>query len=456
MTEMCSVSVVGMGKLGLCLAACFAKRGLETIAVDIEEKLVNFVNQGRSPTIEPGLPQLISQLHGTRLKASLSHKEAIDKTDITFVLVATPSSPDGSFSNKYVESALESLARALGASKKKYHIFVISSTVVPGSTEGFIPLIEKYSGRKLNEGFGVCFNPDFVALGEVIEGFLRPELVVIGESSRAAGDAVEAVHRSVCENQPHIARMSIMSAEIAKMALNSYITVKISFANMLANICEKIPNADIDAITKAVGVDKRISPHYFQGGLGYGGTCFPRDTKAFIALARRYGNGAELIKSAQRVNELQDEHLVELVLQHLPALGEKAIGVLGLSFKPNTPEVTESPGIKLINELLKRDLPIVVYDPLAIDNTRAIFNDKIQYVSSAKECLARSSLCVITTKLNEFKSAAESYVPTDSLTIIDCWRILDRSKLQTEIKYVAWGYAQEMESLAEELVLLSA
>jgi len=442
MTE--RVSVVGLGKLGLCLAACFAKTGIETIGVDVEEHVVQSVNKGISPLVEPGLQELISSLGGKQLRATLSHQEAIDNTDMTFILVATPSNQDGTFSNRYVESTLQSLSQALARNGKAHHLFVISSTVAPGSTENsFVPLIEKHSKRTLHSGFDVCYDPDFVALGDVVRGFLEPELIVIGETRQEAGERLEALHGKVCQNHPHIARMSIISAELAKVSLNAYITLKISFANVLANICEKVPGADVDAITRAIGVDKRISPYYFNGGLSFGGTCFPRDTKAFIALCKKHLQNAELIETVERVNEFQDQHLAELVLEQAAAMRGKSVGILGLSFKANTPVITESPAIKLITRLLKHDLRIVVYDPLAMGNTKALFNEQIEYVSSAKECLECASYCVITNRLDEYRLAAENYASDRPLTILDCWRLLDPAKLSHRIRYIAWGYAPQ-------------
>jgi UDPglucose 6-dehydrogenase len=326
-----TVSVVGMGKLGLCLAAVFAKKGLRTIAVDIERKVVEAVNRGRSPIIEPGLDEIIAEVAGTTLRATLDHREAIEGSDVTFVLVSTPSNPDGSFSNRYVESALRSLAAAFGQSTKGYHLFVISSTVVPGSTEGsFIPLIEEVSGRKLHRDFDVCYDPDFVALGDVINGFLKPDLVVIGESTARGGELVEAIHRRVCESTPYIGRMSLVSAEIAKVSLNSYITVKITFANMLATICQRIPGADIDAITRAIGADPRISPLYLRGGPAYGGTCFPRDTKAFITFAGQHRHDAGMIRAVERINEAQHTELASLVMTHYRAGDHRVVVVIVL------------------------------------------------------------------------------------------------------------------------------
>lgn len=436
------VSVVGLGKLGLCLAASLAHRGFETIGVDIQERVVSSINSGVSPIVEPGLDELISKLGGTRLRATLSHKEAIDQTDITFVLVATPSNSDGSFSNRYVEAALKSLATAFGESEKEYHLFVISSTVMPGSTDcSFIPILEKYSGRKCNQDFAVCYNPDFVALGNVIKGFLRPDLVVIGETMPEAGAKVEAVHRQLCTNEPAISRMSIISAEIAKVCLNVYITLKVSFANSIANLCEHIPNADVDAITRAIGADKRISPYYFQGGLSFGGTCFPRDTRAYVSLAAKHGVQAELVHATVRVNEDQDQHLAEVVLREAEVLENKVVGILGLAFKPDTPVIIESPAVKLIQELLKHDMRIVVYDPLAMENTRAVFGDAIEYVHSAEESLAQSGLCVLTLRAPELKHAVEGYASARPLTVVDCWRMIEPAKLSDSVKYVALGQA---------------
>ena len=436
------VSVVGLGKLGLCLAACLAHRGFETIGVDIQERVVNSINTGVSPIVEPGLDELLSNLGGTRLRATLSHKEAIDQTGITFVLVATPSNSDGSFSNHYVEAALKSLATAFGESKKEYHLFVISSTVMPGSIDSsFIPILEKHSGRKLNQDFAVCYDPDFVALGNVIEGFLRPDLVVIGETAPEAGARVEVVHRQLCENEPSISHMSIISAEIAKVCLNVYITLKVSFANSIANLCEYIPGTDVDAITRAIGADKRISPYYFQGGLSFGGTCFPRDTRAYISLAGKHGVQAELVHATVRVNEHQDQHLAEVVLREAETLENEAVGILGLAFKPNTPVITESPAVKLIQELLKHGMRIVAYDPLAMENTKSVFGDAIEYVSSAKECLEQSGLCVVTLRASELKHAVESYAPARPITVADCWRMIEPAKLNDHVKYVALGRA---------------
>ena len=436
------VSLVGMGKLGLCLAAVFAKKGLKTVAVDLERSTIEAVNQGRSPVVEPKLEEFIREVGGKSLVATLDHADAIEQTEVTFVLVATPSNPDGSFSNRHVESALRSLASAFAKSKKPYHLFVISSTVVPGSVEGsFIPLIEEVSGRKVRQDFDVCYDPDFVALGDVINGFLKPELVVIGESSERAGDLVEAIHRRICENTPYFARMSLVSAEVAKVSLNSYVTLKISFANTLANICQRIPGADVDAVTRAIGVDRRISPYYLKGGPAYGGTCFPRDTRAFISFAARHGIDAAVMRAAQEVNAQQHRELAELVMRRYETGGHKVVGVLGLAFKPNTPVITESPGIHLIQELLRREVAVVAYDPLGMDSAKVILEEQVDFVSSPWKLLSLCDLCAVTTPDHEFKEVLEKWKVDRPLAVIDCWRLLDTARLDPRIEYAALGYA---------------
>jgi len=234
--------------------------------------------------------------------------------------------------------------------------------------------------------------------------------------------------------------MSIINAELAKVCLNVYITLKISFANSVANLCERISGADVDVITRAIGVDRRISPYYFQGGLAFGGTCFPRDTKAYMTLAEKYGVQADLVQAVDRVNQYQNQHLVEVVLRELEKVENKTVGVFGLAFTSNTPVVTESPAIKLIAELLKRDIRVVAYDPLAVDNARRVFGSAVEYVHSAESCLSQLGLAVITLRNPALKHAMERYTPSHPITVVDCWRILDKELAgHPNIRYVPLG-----------------
>lgn len=434
------ISFIGLGKLGLCMAMCFAVKGkYDVIGIDINENVVNSLNKGISPIVEPRLQEFINEA-GKKFRATLNNEEAITKTDITFVMTATPSLPDGSFSSQQVENVLTDLAKTLKKSPKKYHLFVLSSTVMPGSiNEKFIPLLEKHSGRKLNEGFGFCYSPDLVALGSVIHDYLNPDMVILGQSSEFAGEQVAAIHHRTCENNPPVFQMSLINAEIAKVTVNTYITTKISFANALSNICERIPGADIDVITRAVGADKRISPYYFKGGLSYGGACFPRDTVAYRAMAKKYGYKDVLIASIDEVNKYQDQHLADITLDAVRASGDNKVSILGLAFKTDTPVIQESSGIKLVQAMVDKGVEVIGYDALATENAKSVFGEKIKYTKSVKECIASSSVCVLTITAKEFKQIDDSFIKFEPTTIIDCWRLLDPSRFTKKVNYIPWG-----------------
>jgi UDPglucose 6-dehydrogenase len=434
------ISLVGLGKLGLPLLACMAKAGYETIGVDIEADVVDAVNRGESPIPEPGLDELIALYGGKQLVATLDHGRAIRETDITYILTATPSNPDGSFSNRHVEAALTALSKAFSSVEKDYHLFVISSTVVPGSTmDSFVPLIEKQSGKKLNKDFGVAFDPDFVALGSVVKDFLNPDLVIIGETERRAGEIVENIHKRMCENKPKVSRMSIINAELAKVCLNAYVTTKITFANTIANLCERIPGADCDQITSGIGDDKRISPYYFSGGLSFGGTCFPRDTKAFKQIARKYGLEPSLMEAVDVVNDFQDQNLVAATLRELESCANQSVGILGLAFKECTPVITQSPAIKLIQSLLDRGISVVAYDPMANDAAKVLFEGQIEFVNSAEALLGMCGLCVVTYRSKAFKIAIENYSATQKIKVLDCWRTVDPGTVHEGVSVVFLG-----------------
>lgn len=432
-----NLSVIGLGKLGACAAACFAHRGFPTVGVDVNPATVAAINAGVAPVVEPRLQELISAAGG-RLCATNDYRRAIAESEVSFLIVPTPSLPDGSFSDRFVRSVLSELALAFRHSGKAYHLFVVTSTVSPGTTAGsLIPLIESVSGRRLNRDFGVCYNPEFIALGNVIEGSLRPDLVLIGESDARAGDTVEAIYRQTCENQPTIARMSIVSAEIAKISVNSYVTMKISYANTLAGICEQVPGAEIDAITRALGADRRISPHYLKGGLSFGGPCFPRDNRAFVAFARNSGCEAPLAEATDRVNIANTDRIVERILTSVKS--QEKVALLGLSFKPHTPVIEESPALRMAEALVANGLQVTVYDPLAMDNAKVFLGDKVTYAASVAECVADATLCLIPTPWPEFRAVEQ--LAHNPMTIIDCWRFLDPGKLKKGVKYVAVGYA---------------
>src|SRR6266852_2960553 len=289
-----SVSVVGLGKLGAPMAACFAASGFTVHAVDVNPQKLEAISRGVPPVHEPGLAELLAE-SGGRLSATNDIEAAVSASDATFVVVATPSEPDGGFSLRYAIPSCESIARAI-RTKSTYHLVVIPSTVMPGSMGGPIKsALEHASGKRCGVDFGLCYNPEFIALGTVIRDFYNPDFLLIGESDARAGDFL---------------------AEITKLALNTYITTKISYANMLARLCEKLPDADVNVVTDALGLDSRIGPKYLKGGVSYGGPCFPRDNRAFAALAARSGAFSDLAEATDRFNRAQIKALAEIVKSH--------------------------------------------------------------------------------------------------------------------------------------------
>jgi UDPglucose 6-dehydrogenase len=434
------VSVIGLGKLGACSAASFSARGFEVVGVDLNKDFVDAINAGRAPVVEPLLQEKITA-SGRRLRATQDFKDALVSSDFTLLIVPTPSQPNGHFSNKYMESALVELAKAMKETQKKGHLFVMTSTVSPGTCEKvFIPLIESVSGMKLNVDFGVCYNPEFIALGSVVKDFLNPDMVLIGESEKKWGEMLQEAYERACENKPYFARMSLVSAEITKISLNSYVTMKITFANTLANICERIPGSNVDHITKALGADKRISPYYLKGGISFGGPCFPRDNRAFAAFAADYGLDAKQAKTTDQVNYDQVQHLVGKVMKVVQEKKAASVSILGLAYKPDTPVIEESPSVKIIHELLKQGgVRVVVYDPLAMENVRAEIGDVVTYATSIKDCMSQSPIVIIATQTREFKEINQSHITHVPTTVVDCWRLLDPTQFGGKIEHIPIG-----------------
>lgn len=369
------VSVFGLGKLGACIAATMAARGFETIGVDIDPEKVRLVNEGLPPVEEPLLAQTVQDAKG-RLRATSNPADAVH-TDVSFFIPPSPSLPDGSFSNEFLLRAMQQAARAICAAGKKGHLFVCSSTTTPGAMDTvLIPMLEKETGWKCGVDFGVCYNPEFIALGNVVSGLLEPDMVLIGESDPASGAALEELYKKYNRNKPRISRMSIVSAELTKISVNSYITMKISFTNQLRMIAERMPKADIHAILEAIGADSRIGGKYLRAGVSYGGPCFPRDNRLLVFAAKQVGVAAPLAEASDEVNECTKTDLLEKV----KSLAEKGstIAVLGLSYKPDTYITEESAGLYLAQKLQREGYQVLAHDfAAAPSNSPSLFEFKM-------------------------------------------------------------------------------
>lgn len=438
-----SISVLGIGKLGLPLAACLANKGYRVIGLDLNQSVVQTVNQGRSPYYEPGLAELINSCH-EHLSATDDYQYAIDNSDISFIVVPTPSKPDGSFSTQYVETSAEQIAAKL-KKKNGFHLIVVTSTVLPGVCRGtLIPLLERVSGKKCGKDFGLCYSPEFIALGSVIRDFTNPDVVLIGESDPKSGELLSAIYRKVCPNQPPIVRTNVDNAELAKISLNAFITMKITFANTLAEIAEKIPGGDADVLSQMLGFDSRIGRKYLTGGTAYGGPCFPRDNKAFSSVAKRLGCQAKLSTTTDEVNGDQVSRIVQLITQKLGELSGKKVAILGLTYKANTDVVEEAAPVKIAASLKQKGAELSVYDPAGMENARKILGtDGIHYAGSIAGCLKNSELCLVATLWDEFKklTPADFIQNMKNPRLLDCWRAFNRPEFKEKIDYFAIGLA---------------
>src|SRR6266513_3297872 len=354
-----SISVCGLGKLGACMAATFAARGFPVTGVDVDPEKIRKVNDGLPPVDEPLLAETMAEGR-ERFRATDDPAKTVE-TDASFFIPPSPSLPDGSFSNEYLLKAMRPVAKAIRDAGKKGHTFVCSSTTTPGAVDGvLIPMLEKETGWKCGSEFSVCYNPEFIALGNVINGLLEPDLVLIGESDPQSGAALEELYQKYARNKPRIARMSIISAELTKISMNSYITMKISFTNQLRMIAEQFPKADINVILDAIGTDTRIGKKYLRAGLSFGGPCFPRDNRLLAYAARQVGMEAPLAEASDKINELTKLNLFEKVRKLISA-GDTVL-VLGVAYKPDTYITEESAGLHLAQQLKRHGYRVLVHD----------------------------------------------------------------------------------------------
>ncbi len=423
------ISVFGLGKLGALIAGCYGSRGFDVIGVDTDPRIVQQCHAGIAPVQEPGIEDLYRSC-GKRLTATPHPAEAVHASGVTLIAVPTPSRPDGGYSLEYVLEACRTIGVAL-RDKKEYHLVVLKSTVSPGSCDQeVVPLLEKESGKHCGTDFGFCYNPEFIALGSVISNIFNPDLNLVGESDSFAGDRLIDIVSQLLSTDPPTARMNIVNAEIAKLAVNSYVTMKISFANLLGALCERLPGGNIDTVTSALGLDSRIGSKYLKGGLGYGGPCFPRDNAAMLSIARRLGVSFPLAEATDRANQAVPTRVADLIMAKAPPHGR--VGILGLSYKPNTPVIEESQGILIAEILLRRAYEVIAYDPLAMNAARRLLGERVKYAESAQACVDCADVVLVATPWKEFQKLDYTRRnPSIYPIVIDCWALIDGKTAQT-------------------------
>jgi len=445
-----NVSVIGLGKLGGSMAAGMASRGLNVIGVDVNRHAVDAINAGCAPVQETGLGEMIAA-NKERIRATLSVDEAILGSDISFVIVPTPSDERGAFTLQYAKFAFKSLGQAL-KQKTGYHVIVLTSTVLPGATRhGLLPILEQESGKKCGADFGLCYNPEFIALGSVIRDFLNPDFYLLGQFDQRSGDLLEQVHHRVSQNNAPVKRMSLENAELAKIAVNSYVTMKISFANMLADFCEHLPGGDVDVVSDALGMDKRIGRKYLTGGFGFGGPCFPRDNVALNFMGQQLGVNSSLLKTNDDYNRGLSRRYVEKLQNHLPK--GASVTVLGLAYKPLSHVIEESPGVYLCKALSEAGYRVVGHDNLAAPYADVSLKPHALVTDSLDEALKDADVVLVTTTDKNYTNlTAEALLRGRAqITIVDFWRCLKHLSTDKRIHYVPAGLCGDDDSAASAL-----
>ena len=432
------------------MAAAMASRGVRTIGVDINHSAVEKVRHKLPPVFEPGLAEMIASCDGL-LDATLDIESAVKQTSITFVVVPTPSNASGAFSLEFVADAMQSVGWAL-RDKSDYHLVVLASTVLPGSTDFVVkPLLERSSGKQCGSGFGLCYSPEFIALGSVLKDFLNPDFLLLGETDSRAGELVSRFYHDEMSLQAPVSRMSAVNAELTKIALNTFITTKITYANMLAEICERLPGGDVDVVTGALGFDRRIGSKYLKGALGYGGPCFPRDNHALAYLLEQLGVSSQLPRTIDQLNRSQARRIVALV-ERITHEQRNKVAVLGLAYKPYTNVVEESQGVAIAELLAHKGYEVCVFDPVALEAAKAVLRESVRYSGSVVDCVRDASVIVLTTDWPEFRSVLHQVgncVPKPH--VVDGWRLLRQSADLEGTSYCGIGIGQTDARMRERL-----
>ncbi|MFW9945892.1 MAG: UDP-glucose dehydrogenase family protein [Candidatus Odinarchaeota archaeon] len=442
------VSILGTGFIGLCSAACFANKDIKVLASTHNEKKATLINEGKAPFYEAGLQEIMDSIKKVKpdlLKCLTDPIKAITETDISMITQGTPMREDKSIDLSFIENTAKEIGEAL-KTKEKYHLVVVRSTVVPGTTRNLVgKIISEVSGKEPGKDYGLCMQPEFLAEGRSIEDTLQPDRIVIGEFDKKSGamlqEFYEYFYGDHLKNCP-ILRMNLESAELVKYGNNCLLSTKISYANEFANFAELVPNVDVVQVMRGVGLDYRINPRFLGAGLGFGGSCFHKDVNAIKAWAKSKGYKSKLLEAVLDINDDQAIHIVDIAEELTGGLKGKKITLLGLAFKPGTNDMREAASIRVINELLRRNVTnIVGFDPKAIETAKIELKDKITYANSIEEALKDSECALLITEWDEFRKLNpddfKKLMRTPNL--IDGRRIFDYDEFNKNLPFRAIG-----------------
>jgi len=391
-----NISIIGTGYVGLVTGTCFAETGNHVICVDIDKAKVEAMQAGKMPIYEPDLDTLFERnIKAKRLTFTTHLKEAVEKTDIIFLALPTPPNEDGSADLSYILKVADELGKILTS----YKVIVDKSTVPVGTSDK----VKAAIAANCKVDFDVVSNPEFLREGFAVDDFMKPDRVVIGTSSARAKKVMEDLYKPFVRQGNPVYVMDERSAELTKYAANSFLATKISFMNEIANICEKM-GADVDMVRIGIGADQRIGKRFLFPGIGYGGSCFPKDVKALVQSSGEYNYDFSILKSVMNVNENQKHVLLDKLKKHFKKLEGLKIAIWGLAFKPDTDDIREAPALVIIDELLKQKAEVSAYDPAAMENVNKIYGSKVYFASNEYEALQGADALVIATEWSEFRT----------------------------------------------------
>lgn len=398
------ISVFGLGPVGLVTAVSFCKKGYPVVGIDTDSHRVEMIRSGKTPFFEPSLESNLREALDTGLLKTTSDSSVNTESDLSYITVGTPSSPDGGIDLTYIRAVASAIGKTL-LGRKEYQLVLVKSTVTPGTARNVIkPILEKEARKLTSQDFGLCSNPEFLREGNAMYDAEFPDRIIIGSESQRDLDKVEAFYSEVYgANTPTVIKTTYENAELIKYANNSFLAMKVSYINMIANLCQKIKGGDVEHVAKGIGLDKRIAPLFLRAGLGWGGSCFPKDLKAISAYGISIGVRTTLVDATITVNDNQPLKAVKLVEKQIGDLKGKRIALLGLAFKPDTDDLREAVSIPIIVTLLERGAQVVGYDPAAMPNAKILLQDKIQFATSPVDCIRDADCCVIVTEWEEFK-----------------------------------------------------
>jgi len=437
------ISVFGLGPVGLVTGVCFARKGHHVVGIDPDANRLERIKKAEPPFHEPKLKEYLARTIKDGTFSVSGDSSANVQSDLAYVTVGTPSSEDGGIDLTYVRNAAMAIGQSL-CQTAHYQLIVIKSTVTPGTVSTLIkPMIENVSAKTAGKDFGLCSNPEFLREGNAIHDAEFPDRIVIGSDDKGAIMRLENFYKEFhTESMPPVVRTTHENSELIKYANNAFLAMKVSFINTIANIAERTPNADIQTIAHGIGLDERIGSKFLNAGLGWGGSCFPKDLKALVRFSKTLNYDPELVESIIRTNDRQRIRAVRLAKEALGSLSGKRIAILGLAFKPYTDDMREAVSVSLVRELLTEGARVIAYDPAALENARRIFRDNISYAKDQFECIEGADCSIIVTEWDEFKGIT----PNDFLqrmrspVVIDGRRIYDADEFsRARIRFSAIG-----------------